>query len=593
VLRLIGRISYDRGQSNEAALTFKKALALDEQAENQAGQAQSLCLLSQLSLAIGQNQAALEYADRALKLVTSLKVSEFQWRAWVALARAQRALGRSEEAYKSFCWALSFIEKNRLVSLSADAFRISFLTERQAVYRELVDLLVERGQAEGAFNAAEFARSRATVDLLAQLGGGEEQQPTPEQAKRLEEGAQRVERLRAQWRSPGLSSQQREALQAALPEAEQRLEEARMEADMNRQMRFTRPTLLRQVQEAVLRPDEALIEFLLGEKHSYVWVISREQANYAALPGRKEIEESVRRYLDVVATRPNALHINRALAKQAESADRLFQLLLGPVAEHLTPDQRLIIVPDGLLHYLPFETLIREGRFLIEQYEISYTPSASVLGLLSARVDRSGQRELLAVGDPVYGPRVPSLPNSRREVQAISEFFPPDARQLYLGPDATEAAMKREPLDRYRIFHLAVHSLIDERFPARSGVMLSVADDPADDGFLDVSEITKLKLDCDLVVLSACQTGRGRLVTGEGIIGFTRAFLYAGARRVAVSLWGVSDLSTAQFMKCFYKHLATRSSPAAALRQAKLDWLSSNNAMRHPFYWAPFVLIGK
>jgi CHAT domain-containing protein len=177
-------------------------------------------------------------------------------------------------------------------------------------------------------------------------------------------------------------------------------------------------------------------------------------------------------------------------------------------------------------------------------------------------------------------------------VLAISELFPPERRSLYLGATMTEEALKREPLDRYARLHFATHSLIDERLPARSGVVLTLGKGAEEDGFLEVAEITELRLDCDLVVLSACQTGRGQLARGEGVVGLARAFLYAGSRAVTVSLWSVSDLSTSRFMTSFYRHLAAKLDPAAALRQAKLELLESQKAERHPYYWAPFVLVG-
>src|SRR5262249_9076416 len=145
-------------------------------------------------------------------------------------------------------------------------------------------------------------------------------------------------------------------------------------------------------------------------------------------------------------------------------------------------------------------------------------------------------------------------------------------QRLYLGALATEQALKREQLSSYRWLHFATHSLIDEQFPTRSGVVLTPDKNPAEDGFLEMNEIAELELDCELVVLSACRTGRGQLATGEGIIGLARAFLYAGAQAVAVSLWDVSDAASAQFMSGFYRHL-TASSSASALRQAKLALL--------------------
>jgi CHAT domain-containing protein len=287
------------------------------------------------------------------------------------------------------------------------------------------------------------------------------------------------------------------------------------------------------------------------------------------------------------------------------------------------PGQKLIIVPDGVLHYLPFEALIHNKRYLVEDHEISYLPSASMLGLWHDsrnRIETEYEMEFLAFGDPIFRPgqkasghkqvrssnndmvrqmqdsrgfHLAPLPRTRDEVEYIASLFPTDRREVYLGKDSTEEAVKQKPLNRYRRLHFATHSLIDERSTSRSAVVLTQDNDPEEDGFLEVSEISELDLDCELVVLSACQTGRGQLLTGEGIVGLSRAFLIAGARSLVVSLWNVSEISTSQLMKDFYRHLISKASNAAALRRAKLQMLQSGRETRHPYYWAPFIITGK
>ncbi len=281
------------------------------------------------------------------------------------------------------------------------------------------------------------------------------------------------------------------------------------------------------------------------------------------------------------------------------------------------------MVPDGLLHYLPFETLIHNERYLIEDHEISYSPSTSMLGVLQDsrnRVDSEDSMEILAVGDPVFEPgskaiggkgmrygsnkmmrqraaargfSLPPLPRTRDEVQFIASLFPADRRKLLTGMASTEGAIKHESLRRYRRLHFATHSLIDERSPLRSAVALTPDNNSGEDGFLEMSEISRLNLDCDLVVVSACQTGRGQLLSGEGIVGLSWAFLRAGARSVVVSLWNVTDISTSQLMKNFYQNMTDGLSNSAALRKAKLQMLNSGKGTNHPYYWSAFVIVGK
>jgi len=185
------------------------------------------------------------------------------------------------------------------------------------------------------------------------------------------------------------------------------------------------------------------------------------------------------------------------------------------------------------------------------------------------------------------------LPSSREEVLEIGGLFPPDRRTLRLGRQATEASVKRERLTDYRILHFATHAVMDEEVPALSGVVLSLVDTGEEDGVLRMNEIFNLHLDADLVVLSACQTGLGKLVKGEGMVGLTRAFLYAGSPRVVVSLWEVNDLAMPEFMKKFYDGIRRGENAATALRRAKLAMLQSDSpAYHHPYFWAPFVLVG-
>ena len=177
---------------------------------------------------------------------------------------------------------------------------------------------------------------------------------------------------------------------------------------------------------------------------------------------------------------------------------------------------------------------------------------------------------------------------------AIGRLFPAPQRQIYLGEQAREETVKAEKLDDYRYIHFASHGFIDEAVPARSGILFSRDANSAEDGVLQMGEIMRLKLNADLVTLSACSTGLGKAVKGEGILGLTRAFFYAGARNVAVTLWNVNDSATAELTKAFYQNLNRHLPKSAALRQAKLTLLRGENAAwRHPYFWAAFVLVGE
>jgi CHAT domain-containing protein len=283
-------------------------------------------------------------------------------------------------------------------------------------------------------------------------------------------------------------------------------------------------------------------------------------------------------------------------------------MLLGAAEPMFVGARKILVVPDGILYYLSFEALNpKPGRFLVEDFTIGYAPSVSVFASLRpARAARA--YDLLAYGDPVFsqaeavqmrsvyrsaGISLSRLPNTKTEVEEIGALFPPAREKLRLGLEATEASVKSERLGSYRLIHFATHAVIDERVPARSGIVLSLVNTGQEDGILRASEIFNLDLKADLVTLSACQTGLGKMVRGEGMIGLTRAILYAGASSVLVSLWEVNDLATPPLMKSLYARLREGQSVAEALREAKLAMIHSDRpAHRHPHFWAPFIVSG-
>src|SRR4030043_1319523 len=307
------------------------------------------------------------------------------------------------------------------------------------------------------------------------------------------------------------------------------------------------------------------------------------------------------------------------------AANRLSRDLLFPALNVLPQSiERLIFIPDGPLLYLPFDTLAllpagpSSGEdFLISKYTISYAPSCSSLLFLKERKkeDRYA-RNLLAFGNPLppsdlasdgknkisvanilretyegQGFDFSSLPQSDREMKEISSFFSKNDRTICLHREASKGMIKNLSLEDYQIIHFACHGFIDEKIPYRSVLVLSWDEQSREEGFLQVREIANLRLAAELVVLSACGTGRGRIGKGEGILGLTRSFFYSGARSVVSSLWKIGDKATAKFMRHFYFYLSQKNNKAQALRLAKVEMLKSKYS--HPFYWAPFVLYGE
>jgi CHAT domain-containing protein len=335
------------------------------------------------------------------------------------------------------------------------------------------------------------------------------------------------------------------------------------------------------------------------------------------------------------------------VAAFAEASHALYQNTIAPAASTIT-NKRLLVVADGALNYVPFESLVTAGTgsdyaalpYLVKTNEVVYAPSASVVAAIRQQVAsgvNANARGLLVVADPIFDasdPRAKSaqggaaqagemlavssavadvtgtsgaaggssnfklarLSGTRLEAQQIKTLasasgLSPD---IWLDLDASENRVKTTDVSKYRFLHVATHGLLNTERPQFTGVVLSLVGNREGDGFLRTDEIFNLRLGSPLVMLSACETGLGRERRGEGIIGLTRAFMYAGAPTVGVSLWSVSDSSTAELMTDFYKRLLgnqSPSTPAAAMRASQLSMIAGKKYSA-PFYWAPFVLVG-
>jgi CHAT domain-containing protein len=389
------------------------------------------------------------------------------------------------------------------------------------------------------------------------------------------------------------------------------------------------PLDLTGIRKHVLDDDTVLLEYSLGTRRSFLWAVTRTSMDLYELPGRSIIEASAKRVYDLLTARnrkpanesPGARSVRVRESDDAylDAAREASRILLGPAARRIA-SKRLLIVAEGVLKYLPFGALPdpETDEPLIAAHEFVTAPSASVVaGLRQQTADRRPAENALAVlADPVFSaedPRVGPLLKtalrsgsdrgmqdfvrlrfSRVEAEAITRFAPQPARKA-LDFDANRESVLRGDLASYRIVHFATHSLLNNEHPELSGVVLSLVDrnGRAQDGFLRLYDIYNLRLGADLVVLSACRTALGHEIKGEGLIGLTRGFLYAGAPRVVATLWEVDDRATAEAMKLFYEGLLARGErPAQALRSAQIA-LWRTKGWNVPYYWAAFTLEGE
>ncbi len=291
-------------------------------------------------------------------------------------------------------------------------------------------------------------------------------------------------------------------------------------------------------------------------------------------------------------------------------------ILIDPVKEHLKGIDHLVISPDGGLHLLPFEALLLDDTYLIERYSVKYVPSMSVYDVIDDPRIRVFDNELLAMASTDTPSSLSTLAYAMAEVDSISTYY--SNSTILKHKQASEDAFKNLPLSGYRIIHLAAHGRLDEHLPDQSGLMLAAITSlspVAEDGYLNAREIAQMDINSELVVLSACNTGKGRVIHGEGVLGLQRAFLSAGASSVMVSLWNIFDRSTPVFMDTFYRELVEaqqeqttfmdmlkRSIGVSASDLVDYKTLAlqraKNKMIKHPYYhhpvhWAPFILTGK
>lgn len=609
---LLGEAESQLHQFDEARTQLQLALQLVKTAKHAWLEAEAWSALGRHFLRTGALAEAERSFQSCLALAEPAELKKSMQEARKGLAEIAQRRNRPKQALEWLEKSVDAIESLRSTAPGPE-LRTGLMQRNWAVYSDLVQtagtlhqLDPSAGYEKLALTYNERGRARVLLDLLEESRAGLKVGLTPAQAER-----QRVLEKKLSVATTRLRTANDAAARAAVDAAELALKrwstELRVENPRYHNLKYPAPLDAEGIRKLAAERRITIVEYALGSRSSRVWVAADGALYSAALPGEAAISAAVRRLRTSLSRHP----AGAAAEAYRQPARSLYAMLIGPVARHIRHGSGTVIVADGILHYLPFEALLApNGHFLIEQTSISYAPSASVLAELERRRPPSSPRALLALGNPDFGePAAPAavardvyraaglnfrpLPGTELEVRSIAALFAGQSTRMLLGRDATESAFKHEPLDQYRRLHLATHALIDERAPARSGLVLSLVRTDNEDGVLQISEIMGLRLDAGLVTLSACQTGLGHLVHGEGMVGFTSAFLFAGARRLAVSLWPVSDSVTPELMRGFYGGLRAGEAPSLSLQAVKLQMLKSAvPAYRNPHYWAGFVLLG-
>jgi len=559
--------------------------------------------------------------------------------------------GRLDEAAELYRQALNTLESRTLHLGGSEEIRSRYRAEHVRYYQEYTGLLIEQGQPEVAFEVLEGSRARTLFEMLAQahvdIGRGADP-AIHERARQLRRllNAKTEYRLRIVG---GPNTDQQLALvdreiENLLFQYQQ--VEAQIRTNSPAYAALTQPQKLGVSEiQSLLDGNTLLLEYSLGEERSYVWAVSDNSVKAYILPKRNEIEAAAHRVYDLLTWRNRTTNkkaednADTAEKKYLEAANKLSEMVIGPVAQ-LLAGKRLLIVSDGALQYIPFSALPTPGRRtdvpLIVNHEIINLPSASVLAeLRRQRIGRDKAPMAVAIlADPVFDPSDERLTKrplqqspassprrdsdfirsaedlgltrggkpylnrllyTRNEADAVTAETPKGKGMLAVDFDATRAVATSPALAKYRIVHFATHGIFNNRHPELSGLVLSLVNKQGrpQDGFLKLQDIYNMRLPVDLVVLSGCETGLGEQVNGEGLLSLTRGFMYAGATRVVASLWNVSDIATAGLMADFYRameHDGMR--PAAALRVAQIR-MWKQKQWSSPYYWAAFQIQGE
>jgi CHAT domain-containing protein/Tfp pilus assembly protein PilF len=634
----IGRVYLDLGDRQKALSYFQQSLPLFQAVENKLGIAANLKNIGYVYLDLNEKQKALSYFEQSLPIYKKVGNREGEAQTLYSMAIVQRDLGNLQLALEQIKIAINIVEDQR-TKINSQELRASYFATVQDYYQFYIDLLMllhQKQPSQGydalALQTSERARARSLLELLSEANADIRQGVEPKlisQERSLQQQLDNLEKRRIQILSGEPSDVQVKTLET---ENEKLLEQyqqirAKIRATSPRYAALTQPQPLSvaEIQQQVLDEDTILLEYSLGERRSYLWLVTNQNITTYELPKRADIEAAVQNFRQGITT---------PYIQPTASINALSKLILSPVATQLK-NKRLLIVSDGALQYVPFAALTNpnspEGSNyepLLVNHEIITLPSASTLAILrrEQKQRRTAARTLVVLADPIFSGNDERLQGksqasakddldslaltraardaeisfdrlnfTREEAKQILTLVPANQAKQAVDFSASRSTATSGELSQYKIVHFATHGIINSKHPELSGIVLSLFDESGNpqNGFLRLHDVFNLKLQAELVVLSACQTGLGGEVRGEGLVGLTRGFMYAGSPRVVVSLWSVDDQATSELMKAFYgKMLKTGLKPAAALRAAQIE-IWRNQTFTNPYYWAAFTLQGE
>jgi len=607
-LSFIGSISSELGNQAKAIDYFRKSLDMYHAMGGGGEQTFNLVRLAGAYNRKGDFPEALRIAAEAVSLAENSGIREAAWRAHLEAGKACQGLRDSARAEKELAQSVATIEEMRLNIAGPESEQENFFEDKLEPYHRMLGLLVAAKRDREAFQFAEQAKARVLVDVLkngrTQLAGlMTAQERDRDRDLRIKLASLNAQLMRARRASPPDA--------AIVSRLNTELEHARLaysgyetalyaeHPQWKLQSGAIKPVTLEEALQLTSGADAAFVEFVVTDDTLYTFVSAGATVRvFSASVPRKQLAGQVERFRRQLAERNLGFR---------SSAAALYGLLLAAPARELEGKHRLIIIPDGVLWELPFQALINPaGRYLLDTSSVSYAPSLTALKAMmevkSGRKQSAAKVQLLAMGNPDWDGQMDqrvkaiyrdqelgSLPLAETEVRRLANIY--GESHIYIGPEARESRFKAEAGDA-QVLHMATHGILNNASPMYSYLLLAgEGDGSADDGLLEAQELLRMQLRAELVVLSACETARGRVGAGEGVIGLSWALFVAGVPSTVLSQWKVESDSTSRLMVAFHQNRKNGLDDAEALRRAAL-LIRKNAAYQHPFYWAAFILIG-
>lgn len=617
----LGTVYKERGEYDKALQWLERSWSLARQTKDQLREAESAWLRAEVLLRQGNINAAVAAASDASNIADQIGSPGVSYLAATTLGKAHLQRKNYRAAVHFLSRAIQTIEAMRYHVAGREHERALFFENKLAPYHLMIEALIEQGKPEEALAYVEQAKGRVLVEVLKSGRKALADAMTP--GERAEE--QRLNRTLLELNRKIMQEEMKKPADTALLRSlEAELNAARLTYEhFQNLVSAARPKSYARgdarpafslAEAAALLPDDktAMLEYVVLPQAVYLFVVTKSETGgqpdlrvHRIAVGEKNLSADVAQFSKFLAARSPAF---------VEPARRLYDLLVAPAEAQLKGKETICIIPDGALWELPFQA-VRSGTdaYLLESYALYYAPSISVLREISQRRSErppAAGDALIAFGNPrapgkvalnvktsVRSQEFQALPDAEIEVAALGRIFGRRNSRVLVGQDATEAAFKQQA-PQSTVIHLATHGVLNNQQPLYSYLMLAkAAGDEENDGLLEAREIMHMDLrGAELAVLSACDTARGRVGAGEGIIGMSWAFFVAGCRTVVVSQWKVDSGSTARLMIKYYENLKAKSprapaTKAGALRMAALELIKDERSA-HPFYWAGFVMMG-